>query len=140
MPGLLHKLFEDAREGGYLALNRLSRSRRALRSPPGVVTAVSTGMRLGELLALLWGDIDWDAKTGDQLVATLQSLRRARFGETPAAGILVFTMPDGPQIDPDNPVEAPLTCTNGAGNGAGGSADKPRRRRTDAAIVDDLRP
>jgi integrase len=90
---LLHKLFEDAREGDYLAANRLSGS-KALRRPkilreedevevdildaeevnrlldsvdphyyPLFLTLVSTGTRLGEALGLQWGDLDSGRKT-----------------------------------------------------------------------------
>src|SRR5437899_6482155 len=86
--GLLHKILDDAREAGYLVVNRLHQS-RALQRPkaireddegeievlePGEVhrlldalapawfplfpTALCTGMRPGELLGLQWGDLD----------------------------------------------------------------------------------
>ena len=74
---------------------------------PLFLTAVSTGVRLGELLALQWGDLDarghrlhvrrtayrgafYIPKTkrskrtvdvGDQLLATLSRVRRERYGE-----------------------------------------------------------
>jgi integrase len=156
--GLLHKLFEDAREGGYLNTNRLSRS-RALRRPralregdeteievltpveinklldalepahyPLFFTAVCTGVRLGELLALQWGDIDeaghrlhvrrtayrgsfYLPKTkrskraidvGDQLLGVLSRWRREQHGETtPAPDALLFPAPTGAVQDPD---------------------------------------
>jgi len=156
---LLHKVFEDAREGDYLAVNRLTGS-RALRRPkallegdeteveildPGEVnrlldsidgdhyalflTAVSTGMRLGELLGLQWGDVDWTARTirvartlykgsyylpksrrskrnidvGDQVLVTLRALERQRFGEANALPDgAVFVSGEGAVIDPDN--------------------------------------
>jgi len=156
---LLHKLFADAREGDYLAVNRLNGS-RALRRPKALreedskeveildpaevnrlldsvdrhyyalfLTAVSTGMRLGELLGLQWGDLDPTKKiiqvrrtlykgsyyvpktklskraidVGDQLLVTLQGIERERFGSTAApVDAPMFTTPDGVLIDPDN--------------------------------------
>jgi integrase len=86
--GLLHKILDDAREGGYLAVNRLHQS-RALQRPKAIreddegevevlepaevhhlldavppeyypifLAAVCTGMRPGELLGVQWGDLD----------------------------------------------------------------------------------
>jgi integrase len=156
---LLHKLLEDAREAGHLAVNRLHGSRairrpRALREGdeaiievltpaeihhmldavdpergPLFLVAVCTGMRLGELLGLQYGDIDFTAgkvhvrrtaykgelylpksqksrravDIGDQLLAALARWRRERHGATlPAADSLVFPAPDGETaIDPD---------------------------------------
>src|SRR5215831_2688984 len=74
-----------------------------------VLTGVSTGLRLGELIGLQWGDVDhaqrrlhvrrthWKGQDfvpktktsrravdlGDQLLATLSRLARERFGEEP---------------------------------------------------------
>ena len=156
---LLHKLLEDAREAGHLAVNRLHGSRairrpRALRegdeaiievlSPaeihlmldavdpergPLFLTAVCTGIRLGELLGLQWGDVDFAAgkvhvrrtaykgelylpkskksrravDIGDQLLAALSRWRREIHGAAlPAADRLVFPGPGGDvPIDPD---------------------------------------
>lgn len=157
--GLLHKLFEDAREQGYLGVNRLSRS-RALRRPrplreddeaeievltpaeanqlldalapadlPLFFTAVCTGMRLGELLGLQWGDVDEAGRrihvrrtayrgalyvpkskrsrrsidAGDQLLAVLSRWRRERHGEAPPPpDAFVFPSAAGGPLDPDN--------------------------------------
>jgi len=160
---LLHKVLDDAREAGYLAVNRLSGS-KALRRPKAIreeddreveildaeevnraldalkeirqgayyplfLTAVFTGMRLGELLALQWGDIDRERNqvqvrrsvykgafylpktkrsrravdVGDQLLDVLQGLRLARYGETaPPPDALVFCEAGGGVVDPDN--------------------------------------
>jgi integrase len=159
--GLLHKLFADALETGYLAVNRLDRS-RALRRPralreedeieievltpaeinrvldaldpadrPVIETAVCTGVRLGELLALQWGDLDEIGKRlhvrrsvyrgefylpksrrskraidlGDQLLGVLGGLRRDRYGEVektpPPPDALLFPAEDGKPRDPD---------------------------------------
>ena len=156
---LLHKILADAKEGHYLAVNRLSGS-RALRRPralqaedeteieiltpaevhrlldavapayaPLFLTAVSTGVRLGELLALQWGDLDeaghrlhvrrtayrgafYVPKTkrsrrtvdiGDQLLAVLSRVRRERSGGTaPAPEALLFPAASGGVLDPDN--------------------------------------
>jgi integrase len=156
--GLLHKILEDAREGGYLVTNRLSRS-RALRRPralreddeteieilapaeinrlldavppewsPLFFVAVCTGVRLGELLALQWGDLDegghrlyvrrtayrgafYVPKTkrsrraidvGDQVLAVLSRWRREQHGEaTPAPDALLFPAPTGGPWSPD---------------------------------------
>lgn len=156
---LLGKLFADAVESGHLAVNRLVKSKalrrpKALRpeddaeveildaaevnklldavephSAPLYLMAVSTGMRLGELLGLQWGDIDWAARqirvrrtlykgtyylpkskksrraidVGDQVLGALRGRERARHGEagTPPEAP-VFTTPDGRLIDPDN--------------------------------------
>jgi integrase len=156
---LLGKLFADAMESGHLAVNRLAKSKalrrpRALRpeddaeveildaaevnqlldkmSPdylPLYITAVSSGMRLGELLALQWGDVDWSTRqlrvrrslykgqcylpkskksrraidVGDQVLGALRGLERARYGEAGAPpDAYVFLRPDGTLIDPDN--------------------------------------
>ena len=156
--GLLHKILEDAREGGYLGVNRLSRS-RALRRPrvlreedeteievltpaeinrlldalepahyPIFFTAVCTGVRLGELLALQWGDLDetghrvhvrrtayrgafYVPKTkrsrraidvGDQLLGVLSRWRREQHGEAPPPPeALLFPSVTGAPLDPD---------------------------------------
>jgi integrase len=156
---LLHKLLADATEGGYLRANRLHQSKalrrpRALREgdeadievleprevhalldalPPSAEplfrTAVCTGLRLGELLALQWGDLDRAAgklhvrrtaykggfyvpkskksrravDLGDQLLGALRAWQRAQHGETaPAADALVFPSATGAPLDPDN--------------------------------------
>jgi integrase len=156
---LLHKLFGDAMEAGFLAINRLHGSRslrrpRALRAEdeveieiltpteinklldalepahyPLFFTAVCTGMRLGELLGLQWGDVDeagsriWVRRTvyrgefylpksrrsrravdvGDQLVGVLSRWRRERYGDNvPAAESLVFPSANGAPQDPDS--------------------------------------
>ena len=157
---LLHKLFEDARELGYVVANPLTKS-RALRRPrtvhaddhdgevdvlePGEIsalldavdpyyrpfyqTAVSTGMRLGELLGLRWGDLDepnrqirvrrslWKRQfvvpkskkskraidVGDQLIGALRAAERERYGDTGAPlESPLFTTPDGDLIDADH--------------------------------------
>ncbi len=86
-------------------------------------------MRLGELLGLQWGDIDWEAKriwvrrtlykgefyrpktkqsrraidVGDQLLAVLSGLRRSRYAEHPAPpDDLVFVTAEETAVDPDN--------------------------------------
>jgi integrase len=156
---LLGKLFGDAMESGYLAINRLAKS-KALRRPRALrpeddaeveildaaevnqlldqvsphylslyITAVSTGMRLGELLAFQWGDVAWSTRqlrvrrslykgqcflpkskksrraidVGDQVLGALRALERARYGEAGAPpDAHVFLRPDGTLIDPDN--------------------------------------
>jgi integrase len=156
--GLLHKILEDARESGYVSVNRLSRS-RALRRPraireadaveievltptevnrlldalpaahyPLFLTAVMTGVRLGELLALQWGDVDeashrlhvrrtayrghfYVPKTrrsrraidiGDQLLGVLSNTRRERYGEAPpSSDALLFPNAERAPLDPD---------------------------------------
>lgn len=133
---LLHKVLDDARAAGYCAINPLADRRavrrpRALRpeeeseveilSPaevnrlleavapdyqPLYLVAVSTGMRLGEVLGLQWGDVDRAAQqlrvrrslykgecylpkskgsrrsldVGDQVLGTLNALERSRYG------------------------------------------------------------
>ncbi len=96
---------------------------------PVFLTAVSTGVRLGELRGLQWGDIDWRRKTlyvqrsidrgvayvpksersrrridvGDQWLAAMAALRRQRYGEAPApADALLFPNEQGQALDPDN--------------------------------------
>jgi integrase len=156
--GLLHKILEDAREAGHLVMNKLSRSRalrrpRALREDdateleiltpaevnrlldavapewvPLLVTAVCTGVRPGELVALQWGDLDvaghrlhvrrtawrgvyYVTKTkksrraidiGDQLLGVLSAVRRGRYGEMPPPPEdLLFPGPAGEPLTPD---------------------------------------
>ncbi len=156
---LLHKVLEDARASGFTATNPLRDTRavrrpRALRPEdesdvellnpeevnrlfgamepsylPLFLTAVSSGLRLGELLGLQWGDLDAAASVvhvrrtlyqgeyyvpkskagrrtvdvGDQLLGALAALRRARFGDTDVLLTApVFTTPAGGVIDPDN--------------------------------------
>jgi integrase len=96
---------------------------------PLFLTAVHTGMRLGELLGLVWGDLDWAGSRihvrrsvykgqpfvpkskrgkrfidiGDQLIGALRTLERARYGDDGAPlDALVFVTPQGSRIDPDN--------------------------------------
>jgi integrase len=156
---LLHKLFGDAQEEGYLAVNRLAGSRairrpRALREDdeheieiltpaevhrlldalapehgPLFLTAVSTGVRLGELRGLQWGDVDdaggrvWVRRTiyrgqcylpkskrsrraidvGEQLLAVFSRWRREHHGDAPPApDAFVFPSASGGPLDPDN--------------------------------------
>ena len=156
---LLTKLLSDAVEDGNLVRNPLRGSRalrrpRAIRAgdereveilapaeigrvldaldpawQPLFLTAASTGLRLGELLALQWGDLDWAAKRlyvrrtvhrgafyvpksrrsrrtvdlGDQLLAVLSRRRREAFGEADSpAEALVFPSSAGGPINPDN--------------------------------------
>lgn len=156
--GLLHKILEDAREAGSLGVNRLTKSRalrrpRALREAdeteievlapaevnrlldafapadaPLFLTIVCTGLRLGELLGLQWGDLDetgrrlhvrrtayrgafYVPKTkrsrravdlGDQLLAVLSRWRRDRIGDAPPAPeALIFPAPTGGPRSPD---------------------------------------
>jgi integrase len=156
---LLHKIFDDAREEGYVAVNRLHRSKalqrpKALReedepeidvltpgelhqlfdaldgdSYPLFLTAVFTGLRLGELLGLQWGDLDVRARrvhvrrsvyrgefylpktkrskravdVGDQLLSVLDGIRLARFGAEPAPPeALIFPSATSGPLDPDN--------------------------------------
>lgn len=145
-------------ESGYLAVNRLHGSRavrrpRALRDEdeteieiltPAEVnalldalaapyqllfqTAASTGLRLGELLGLQWGDVDsgrrqlrvrrtlyrgeyYTPKTkrskravdaGPQLLGALRALADFAHGGAPAAEAPIFTTAEGALIDPDN--------------------------------------
>jgi integrase len=160
---LLHKILDDAREAGYLAVNRLSGS-KALHRPKAIreedereveildagevnrlldalkelkggayyplfLAGVFTGMRLGELLSLQWGDIDWQRKqvrvrrsaykgeffvpktkrsrraidVGDQLLDVLHGLQLGRYGETALpADDLIFCGHAGAMLDPDN--------------------------------------
>ena len=175
---LLHKLLADAKEGHYLAVNRLSGSRalrrpRALRATdeteieiltpaevhrlldalapayaPLFLTAVSTGVRLGELLALQWGDLDeaghrlsvrrtayrgtfYVPKTkrsrrtidlGDQLLAVLSRVRRDRYAETlPPPDALIFPSVLG---GADRPGQPPASGV-GAGPGEGEATARP---------------
>jgi integrase len=101
----------------------------APEAQPLFLTALHTGMRLGELLGLQWGDLDWRAKqvrvrrsvyrglfytpksrrskraidVGDQLLAVLSRVRRERYGEeAPPADALVFPNEQGKPLDPDN--------------------------------------
>jgi integrase len=156
---LLTKLFGDAVEDGYLAVNRLRGSRslqrpKALRAEdepeieiltpaevnrlldamdaehyPLFLTGVYTGVRLGELLALQWGDLDragrrlyvrrsvykgqfYVPKTkrsrrsidiGDQLLSVLEGLRLAQYGAAPPGPeALIFPSATGRPLDPDN--------------------------------------
>jgi integrase len=156
---LLAKIMGDAVEAHRLTVNRLHRSRairrpKAIREDdeiqvevltpeevnaaldalpprwyPFFFTAVCTGMRLGELLALTWGDFDevngrlWVRRTysrghfylpktgrsrrpvdiGDQLIAVLRGVRRARFGDTPPAPTaLLFPCRTGGPLTPEN--------------------------------------
>jgi integrase len=156
---LLHKLLGDAQEVHHVALHPLAGSKalrrpRALKAEdhqevevftPGEInalldavdpayyaftlTAVSTGLRPGELIGLQWGDIDhankvlhvrrtyWKGKdyvlktrasrrtvdVGDQLLSTLSRLARERFGEEPVPlEAPIFFTPDGWRIDPNN--------------------------------------
>jgi integrase len=96
---------------------------------PLYLVAVSTGMRLGELPGLQWGDMDHTRQqirvqrtlyrgeyylpksrtsrrsidVGDQVLGTLKGLERERHGAGGAAAEApVFTTPDGAIIDPDN--------------------------------------
>ncbi|SRR6266545_4542652 len=154
---VLNTLLADAQADNYLAVNPVASRRvqkpRAVRaeelpepveilSPEALnrlldavpaasyalfLTAVSTGARLGELLAFQWGDVDWAQKrihvrraaykgsflvpktrnalraidVGDQLLAILSGLRLAR-GETPPPDALLFPGPTGRPLDPDN--------------------------------------
>jgi integrase len=93
------------------------------------ITAVSSGMRLGELLAFQWGDVDWSTRrlrvrrslykglcylpkskksrraidVGDQVLGALRALEGARYGDAGAPPeVHVFVRPDGALIDPDN--------------------------------------
>jgi integrase len=155
---LLVKILSDAVEGQRLAVNRLHRSRairrpKALREDderpieiltheevnrvldalpalwyPFFFTLVCTGLRLGEALALRWGDFEESGRLhvrrhfsrgafylpktkrsrrsvdiGDQLVAVLLGIRRERFGEgaaDPAA--LLFPSRTGGPMFPEN--------------------------------------
>jgi integrase len=156
---LLGKLFADALESGHLAVNRLANSKairrpRALRPEDEAeveildaaevnqlldhvdpaylalyITAVSSGMRLGELLGFQWGDVDWSGRqlrvrrglykglcylpkskksrraidVGDQVLGALRALEGARYGAAGAPpDAHVFVKPDGALIDPDN--------------------------------------
>jgi integrase len=155
---LLVKLLNDAVDARRLTANRIHRSRairrpKALREgdeipieilTPGEInraldalppawypfffTLVCTGLRLGEALALQWGDFEeagrlWVRRIysrgqfylpktkrsrravdiGDQLVAVLLGMRRARFGTaTPPATALMFpSQADTPMV-PEN--------------------------------------
>jgi integrase len=157
--GLLYKLFEDAVESGHLAVNRLHRSRALRRPKPLrpedegeveildaaevnqlldqiephyaplYVTLVSTGMRLGEALALQFGDVDRAARqikvrrtlyrgayylpkskrskrsidVGDQVLGAIRGIERDRYGDNAAPGEApVFTTPNGVLINADN--------------------------------------
>jgi len=156
---LLAKIMSDAVEAHRLTVNRLHRSKairrpKAIREddeirvevlthaeinlaldalPPAwypfFLTAVCTGMRLGELLALTWADFDeatgrlWVRRSyykghfylpktkrsrrpvdiGDQLLAVLRGVRRARFGDGPApAAALIFPSRTGGPLIPEN--------------------------------------
>jgi integrase len=156
---LLTQLFADAVEDRVIARNPLKGSRtlqrpraihegdeRALMIPSAadvnrildacppeasawLQTLAMTGMRLGESLALRWGDVEPEAQRlhvrhslaggrlqvpksrasrrtidiGDQLVAGLAAHRRARYGEaTPAPDAYVFASAAGGPGDPDN--------------------------------------
>jgi integrase len=155
--GVLHKLFADARDAGHVAVNRLDskalRRPRAIRADdtgdveilqpaeihrlldavapehyPAFMVAVLTGVRLGELLGLQWGDVDWTGarllvrrsawkrvllvpKTrgsrraidvGPQLLAVLGRHRRDRFGDgEPPAEAPLFPDHDGRPWDGD---------------------------------------
>jgi integrase len=156
---LLTKMLSDAVEHGHLGRNPLVRSRSLQRPvavhaddeteidvlTPGEINrlldalppeyypvflaAACTGVRLGELLGLQWGDLDWAAQRlhvrrstyrdhfyvpkskrsrravdlGDQLVAVLSRLQRDRYGDQPApADALLFPGPTGGPLDPDN--------------------------------------
>ncbi len=156
---LLAKIMSDAVEAHRLTVNRLHRSRairrpKAIREDdeikvevlthqevnavldalpplwyPFFLTAACTGMRLGELLGLQWGDLDEDngrlwvrrsyyrghfylPKTkrskrpvdiGDQLLAVLRGVRRARFGEvSPPPSALIFPSRTGGPMISDN--------------------------------------
>lgn len=157
---VLHKLLEDARAAGHCAMHALAERRavrrpKALRPEyehemeilnpeevntlldkihahyvPLYLTAVSTGMRLGELLGLQWGDVDRTARqiyvrrslykgqlylpkskgsrrsidVGDQVLGTLAALEAASHGEQGRAPARdhVFLSPEGRLTDPDN--------------------------------------
>jgi integrase len=155
---LLVKILNDAVEGHRLVANRLHRSRairrpKAIReddeTPVEILTheevnrvldalpapwyaffftLVCTGLRLGEALALRWGDFDEDGQlhvrrhfsrgtislpktkrsrrtvdAGDQLVAVLLGVRRARFGEAaPDPAALIFPSRTGGPMFPEN--------------------------------------
>jgi integrase len=156
---LLVKMLDDAVEARRLAVNRLHRSRairrpRAIREddeiaieilthtevnavldalPPAwypfFLCATCTGLRLGELLGLQWGDFDeaggrlWVRRQclqgqfylpktkqsrravdiGDQLLAVLRGARDTRFGTTPApSDALIFpSRTGGPLFAPN---------------------------------------
>jgi integrase len=156
---LLAKMMNDAVAADRLTVNRLHRSKaiqrpRAIREddeikvevltheevnavldalPPAwypfFLTLVCTGLRLGEALALAWGDFDeangrlqvrrgyykghfYLPKTkrsrrpveiGDQLVAVLRGVRRARYGDTtPPPTALIFPSRTGGPLIPEN--------------------------------------
>jgi integrase len=156
---LLHKILGDAQEAHHVVLHPLAGSKalrrpRALRAEdhqevevftPGeinalldavdpayyafVLTAVSTGLRPGELIGLQWGDVDhankvihvrrtyWKGRdyvlktrasrravdVGDQLLSSLSRLARERFGEKPVPlEAPIFFTTDGWRIDPNN--------------------------------------
>jgi integrase len=116
-------------------VNRLLDAVRALdgenetEAYPLFLTAVLTGMRLGELLALQWGDVDWEGHqirvrrscykgafyvpkskrshrrvdVGDQLLDVLRGVRQRRYadGQTPADA-LCFPNAEGKPLDGDN--------------------------------------
>jgi integrase len=156
---LLMQLFSDAVEDHVIARNPLQGSRTLQRpkaihegderqltipawpqvdaildaAPAEAVawlqTLAMTGMRLGESLALRWGDVDPAGRAihvrhsldhgrlqvpkskasrrtidiGDQLVAVLAAHGRARYGEaSPAPEAFVFASTAGGPLDPDN--------------------------------------
>jgi integrase len=156
---LLSRIMGDAVEAHHVMVNRLHRSRairrpKAIRESDEIVievltpeevnsvldalpamwypfflTGVCTGLRLGELLALTWGDFDEGAgrlwvrraysrghfylpKTkqsrrsvdiGDQLLAVLRGVRRERFGDTaPPPTALIFPSRTGGPLIPEN--------------------------------------
>jgi integrase len=156
---VLHKLFDDAVASDHLAVNRLHRNRtlvkpKALRPedeheitildagqinqlldhvelhyvPLFTVMALS-GMRLGEALALQFGDVDHVARqikvrrslykgkhylpkskksrrsidVGDQALGAIRTIERARYGDQTAPAVaMIFTTPGGALIDPNH--------------------------------------